>query len=368
MTELLDTIDSALQEVEEQLLQEFNRIRNTLSDARFEPVDPGVKASLVDVLNDLKHKLEHSGDKTNLQLLTERHENLFARLTVVRQLLDAKVPTAYLHEVHDDVKTRRRKLEAKVVAKRQNIKIDEPTEKKSGFLGSLKGMFGAKKSESELARNRIRVTEQEEKELQNVEVYLDNGIYSASRELAMLANRVNEAFERDEPAPEPKQKPRPAPPTGKALFESRDLSSKIPDVKPKPRTEPKTIAQTPEEIRRKLEASQPRATGESRFEAKDLSQTIAPTPKAARPKLMSPTAPAAKRDIAQTPEDIRKKLAARQSQSSGKASFAAKDIPHVEPREQPKKKPEAPADEPPKTGKAVFEARDLSKPDPGRKP
>ncbi|MCH8981014.1 hypothetical protein IH922_03235 [candidate division KSB1 bacterium] len=67
---------------------------------------------------------------------------------------------------------------------------------------------------------------------------------------------------------------------------------------------------------------------------------------------------------AQTPDEIRKKLEARQgdSSSSGKASFSAKDIKHATPREAPPKAEEKPVKEEPAeppTGKAVFESKDV---------
>ena len=86
MTELLNIIDNSLQEVEEQLLQEFSRIRNSLSEARFEPIDAGIKNALGEVVLGLRSKLEHSGDKNNLQLQTEQHEVLFTRMSVIKQL------------------------------------------------------------------------------------------------------------------------------------------------------------------------------------------------------------------------------------------------------------------------------------------
>ena len=85
MTELLETIDNALQEVEEQLLLEFHRIRNSLSDSPFEPIDKGIKISLWEVVEVLREMLENSGDKVDLQLQTERHEIIFARLAVLRR-------------------------------------------------------------------------------------------------------------------------------------------------------------------------------------------------------------------------------------------------------------------------------------------
>lgn len=406
MAEVLDTIDDSLQEVEEQLLQEFDRIRNTLSDARFEPIDPGVKTALGSVVNDLRSRLDQTGDANNLQLMTERHEILLARMAVLRQLINAKVPTAFLHEAHREVVSNRKKLEAKVTEQRGNSEneVVEDADEKGGFVNKLKGMFSGKQTDKAVTRNKIHVTQAEQKAHEPVSVYLDNGIYSASRELAALANVFSLPEQRQEALQDAHEKKMRAVITGKAQFDSKDLSAQAAEA-----LDGKEIAQTPEEIRRKLaERSGSQSTGASSFVAKDLS-TEAPTPVPTQSK---------GKDIAQTPEQIRKKLAERGGSSTGKASFGAKDISHEEPVEQqekpkelseaeraairkaeleaekaqqpttgrasfvskdiepvvpqeaPRKRPaaEQPKEpEPPKSGKAVFESRDLSTPPPGGK-
>ena len=80
--------------------------------------------------------------------------------------------------------------------------------------------------------------------------------------------------------------------------------------------------------------------------------------------------------MAQTPEEIRKKLESREDTetSAGKAVFGAKDIepaPEVAPREVAPEPEEVikEEEEPPKptSGKAVFESKELSNPPPDDK-
>lgn len=371
MTDLLETIDNSLQEVEEQLLEEFSRIRNSLSETRFEPIDTGIKNALAGVVSELRSQLEHSGDKNNLQLQTEQHEVLFSRIAVIRQLLNAKIPTAYLQEAHQDVATSRKQLERKVVANRSSDEsnISQEPVKQGGFFNSIKNIFSAEKSEQETKRNRIKITEQEQKEFEDVEVYLDNGIYSASRELAMLSSLVTETTGVSAADnTESKKTPKPAAgPKGKAQFTSRDLTKGNAEALPDP-LPPGKVAQTPEEIRRKLDARSASTSGASTFEARDIAHAMPPA-KATPPLQRAIEKETTPRDIARTPEAIRQKLAERQQPSTGKASFASKDI-EPEVKQEPFRRPptpKAPEPEPMPTGKAVFESRDLSKPDPNKK-
>lgn len=361
MTDLLKTIDGSLQEVEEQLLQEFERIRNTLSDSRFEPIDAGIRNALADVTDDLYNRLDNSGDRQNLSLMTEQHEVLLSRIVVLRRLLDAKVPTAFLHEAHSEVTSNRKLLEAKVKAKRQKEEAAElaTTESKRGLIGKLKGLFGGEdETENEMPRSRIRVTEQEISELEPVSIYLDNGIYSASRELAALAN----VFSLPKATRDKIQVDHAKRVEGKALFESRDLSQQVESARPD-----RGIAQTPEDIRRKLAERQGTATGKASFGSKDIEHASA---KEAPPRKISPIDAASAR---------RAEIEAEKSRqpTTGKASFLSKDIEPIQPQEV-QRRPDTAADnqkssnktpepEKPRTGKAVFESRDLSNPGPGSK-
>jgi len=385
MTKALDIVDTSLQEIEEQLLDEFKRIRNSLSDAPFETIDKGIQSSLSDVIQELLHMLENSGDKTNLQLQTERHETLFARASVIKQLLKAKIPTAYLHEIHKEVKTFRKKLEIKVVEKREQKTPAENTPKNTGLLGSIKNLFSGNKSKQETLRNRIKVTDQEAKEFDAVEIYQDSGVYSASRELAMLSTRLVEAGAFKNPTESKQEKVTPdkaqqSAPSGKASFESKDLSQQAPPLKKD------SIAQTPEEIRRKLENNQPKPNTTSTFEAKEVTQTIAPFDSQidSQFKRTQTTSKVESKKIAASPEAIREKLASRQQPSNmGKATFGSKDVEHAmpntgalesraskteAPEKETSKSPQAPETDPsPPKGKAIFESKDLSSTGPSRK-
>lgn len=373
MTELLDTIDEGLQEVEEQLLQEFDRIRNTLSDSQLESIDPGVKNALGGVVDEMRQRLDQSGDRQNLQLMTEQHEILHSRIVVLRQLLNAKVPTAFLHEAHSEVKSSRKELESRVIQRRHETEEDDGPVEKGGLFGKIKGLFsgGAPKTEKETARNRIDVTEEEAKRLEPVTIYLDNGIYSASRELSALANIFKlPAQQQNQIKEEHTQRI-----TGKAEFGSRDLSNQ-----PAPS---KNIAQTPDAIRAKLADRQGGGSAtKASFGSKDIEHVKAKErPQQEKPKHQPPTpgpttgkALFASRDIAHeqphqvAPPPKKKEPAPEPTPTTGKATFASKDIEPIAPQEfrgPRKKEPEPqPEEEKPKTGKAVFESRDLSKPKP----
>lgn len=318
MTDILDKIDASLEEVEEQLLSEFKRLRDTLLPGAAGELDPGMSNALQEVTDLLLTELANSGDRTNLHLVTDRHEVLFARISVLHQLLRTRVPLDVLEKVNDGVKDRRRRLEARVMLQRKQ-------DGKDG--GSVRGLFDHKPSQQRIARNRIEVTQQEEKSINTAQVFLDNGIYSASRELAMLAS-VLRGGTLDRPPEADMDNAR-----GRAIFESRELSYRPPPPvdKPKPKQEPE-----PE-----------------------------PEPE--------PAPNADKHEIAQTPEEIRRKLEARRFQANaGKATFTARDIEPAFPQE-PLRKREKPLDlkqeddqrkekdtEEPRKGPAIFEARDLS--------
>lgn len=368
MAELLDTINDSLQEVEEQLLQEFDRIRNTLSDARYLAIDPGIKNALAGVVAELRESLEQTGDRQNLQLMTEQHEILFARMTVLRQLLNAKVPTAFLHEAHQEVVSNRRKLEADVTSHRRKIAAreeDGSAQDKSGFVNRLKGMFGgSKETENAVSRNKIRVTEAEQKAHEPVSIYLDNGIYSASRELAALANVFSLPRQQQEAMQEAHERKMRAVISGKAQFESRDLSAQAASDQA---VNKGSIAQTPEEIRRKLAERSGNDAGKASFESKDVTQTAAAGIKPVQQKEKTQAELAAERRRQWEEEKAKQP-------TTGKASFISKDIEPVYSQEVPKRreKPQSQNQtekkpEPPRTGKAVFESRDLSNPPPRQK-
>ncbi len=135
----------------------------------------------------------------------------------------------------------------------------------------------------------------------------------------------------------------------KAEFTSKDLAKGHEQEKVRG-----PIAQSPDEIRKKLAGK--RGQGSSSFESKELSNTIGPN----NP---TPVAPVRKKEIAQSPEEIRRKLAERQSAAAGKASFGAKDIASVSDTFKPAASTEKKVsnDQPatPTAGKAVFGAKDI---------
>lgn len=305
MTDILDRIDVSLEEIEEQLLAELRRIRHRQSDQRFANVDPGIKNTLSEVVAGLLHELRHSGDRTNLQLLSERHEVLFARIGVLQQLFDSVIPMSLLIEAHDGIELRRRQLEHRVAAHRKD--------KGTAASGERMAAFDRRPTPQQVDRNRMQVTLQEERQLQQSQAYLDNGIYSASRELAIIASLARGGTLDEPPEDEPRH--------GRAVFEARELSRRHPTVNKRPKVQ----------------------------------QEPPPEEKPAPPK----------RDIAQTPEEIRRKLEARREQvGAGKATFAARDIEPAAPREfygrKAAEEDDKKEDNKPRTGRAVFKARDLS--------
>lgn len=106
---LLDTIDTACEEAEEQLLEELKRIRKSDNDAiegsstSTAIIDQGVSNALNEVVDHLWNELEHSGDESNLSLRTDRHESITVRLIVLKKLLGAKIPVEFIDAVHQQV-------------------------------------------------------------------------------------------------------------------------------------------------------------------------------------------------------------------------------------------------------------------------
>ena len=368
MTGLLDQLDVALEEVEGQLLEEFHRMRKTITGEPYSPIDKGVKSALDDVIIDLWNRLENSGDAHEWSIRTERHDEIAFRMIVVKKLLDAKVPTAFLEESHDEAEEYRRKH--KVAVKHAATEPDpEPVKEK-------KGLFGFRKKSTS-------VDVKPKAEPKKVEVYAEGSVYSAAQELASISRRFSTGGDEREMMNKVAA-------GGKAKFESRELSAKalaeldaeqgkkkrnvtgqysgpssfesrdLSSTPPVAREEPagNKIARSPDEIRRKLEQAKSRSsgsTGASKFAAKDLSSSISPTE----------AVPAVKEKRAQSPEEIRRKLQARSNQSAGKASFAAKDIESESERASARQADEKPATKP--GGRAVFESKDLSDTPPGKR-
>lgn len=134
--------------------------------------------------------------------------------------------------------------------------------------------------------------------------------------------------------------------SGTSSFASRDLRNLTDTIADMPK---KNIARSPDEIRRKLqEKGASVSQGASLFAAKDLSSS----------KHTPIVKPSGK--VAQSPDEIRRKLAERQaSQSSAtsKAVFGSKDVSRAA-----APTPQKSAAEPKPAGKATFESKDLSGP------
>lgn len=363
MTDVLDKIDASLEEVEEQLLAELHRLRADAARERHVQVDPGVANALSEVVDDLYAELQNSG-RQELSLLTERHDVLYSRIAVLRHIARAHVPVTYLARAEDGVAERRRALEDRVLARRrkQDPEVSRATEaRKGGFLSSLRGLFDHRPSEQEIERNAIKVTKQEENQLGEEQAYLDNGIFSASRELAMIVSLMRGGTLDKPPEEEEDTTDAPRPAAGRAIFESRDLSTRpsqsgeAPRPRPRPAPLPemadREIAQSPEEIRRKLEARRGQAAGKASFETRDLSTPVAPQDPPRRRTVDTP-----EKETAQTPP-------------SGKAIFHSRDINPVAPSDPPrrrddsakKKAEDEKEEEKSKPGPAVFESRELSR-------
>ena len=362
MSDLLDKLESALQEVEEQLLAEFERIRKSLSGEPYSSLDSDVQNALNEIVTGLWQELENIGDRNHLTLRTERQEKISFRMIVVKKLLDAKIPTAYLADAQEEIEESLREAETRSsedVAQTE-VTIEEPI----GFLETIMQFFRGKPAADGATRSGINITEVEESGEEKVEIYLDS-VYAAQH-LAVIALRFRTRGDDKDMMN--------AAVSGKAVFESRDLSDSMPKVSKRNSSDPeevnqkKDLAQTPDAIRKKLESTVRRTGGASTFESRELSATIPPMPSVAARPVAEKKPPTEKRDFAQTPDEIRKKLEARQgdSSSSGKASFSAKDIEHATPRVVPRKVEKEPVkEEPPErpTGKAVFESKDLSSTD-----
>lgn len=331
MTDILDTIDASLEEVEEQLLAELAHARSAIPANADCAIDTGIRNALTEIVAELYDLLQNSGDRVMLQLVTERHEVLYARIDVVRQLLSAKIPAGLLDTVHEGLELRRRRLEKRVIRQRE-IQAEQMQPPKAGLFGGMRGLFDHNPSRQELERNRFSVTQQEAEKLEQHQDYLDNGIYSASRELAMLMSLLRGGSLDTPPDSDPGR--------GRAVFKARELSTRVPTVNKRARI-------TQERVQ-------------------SAAQKPAKVEKPAVPETSD------NKDIAQTPEEIRRKLETRRDQeSAGKATFAAKDVAHAMPQEFYGRKTQAEEDREsaeaeekeeakPRTGRAVFESRDLS--------
>lgn len=347
MAELLDRIEEDLVGVEEELLAEFSRIRKMEWPEPYSKIDPFLKNKLEKTIQGLRHDLDHSGDAKHLTLRTDRHEQLYSRIYVTIYLLDKPVPTAFIDMCHQEVLQSRREHEQNKERKQERVQI---------YLDG--GIYSDSRELSVLND----VTEQHHEEGLSIEEIIEERAQFLARDLTNAPVKAKDGPPRiarstDEIRKKLEGKTSFA---GPSAFEAKDIASvneEMPDPSPK-----KSIAQSPDEIRRKLQerGASGSSQGASSFEAKDLSSSLPPTPPPLPRKKVKP------KEVAQTPEEIRKKLAERQAgdEPKGKAVFGAKDIEPVASNVPPKpRKKEEPAKP---SGKAVFESKDLSKKPPGQ--
>ena len=306
MDPLLDKIEAALGRLEDRVLSELTTARGQPSEDGIASLASESQEHLNTVTMKLWHALEHSGDKVNLSLKTDRHEDIGDRIIIVKKLLEARITVAALDEM-----------------------MRAPQKNSAGSLALLARRYQTAGNERDL-----------------MSAVAEGKAAFRSRELSAAAL---EALDRAQTPEEIRRKLGDHTGPGSASqFASKDLSTMAPQAK-------RGIATTPEEIRRKLAEKQSTTSGASSFVARDVAHAAPPeTPKPSRKNTAAPP----KQAIAQSPEEIRKKLANRSGAPAERASFAAKDIDPVAPppvREQPAEKPKS-------AGKAVFESRDLSTP------
>ena len=108
MTGLLDTVDDALTEVEEQLLAEFSRIGASDSAKPYSKIDRELKAALEEAMVQLCGDL---GRADHLVSQSDETEILFARIYVTGNLLEQQVPTDFIEVSQREVEQSRKHLE-----------------------------------------------------------------------------------------------------------------------------------------------------------------------------------------------------------------------------------------------------------------
>lgn len=237
MSAILNEINNDIIDLEERLLAEFQRLRELESSDTYSSIESSINDQISLNLSTHLQALEHSGDRDNLSLRTEEHEQLDERMLVVKNLLNRRIPNAFLEVSHQEVKQSRRALELLVIRAR-----------------TAAGRKTEKSTTSAAARNRINITPEEERRYSGENLYLDNGVFSASRELSILNHQVAQHHEEDQSIEEVIK--------ARSKLKSRELTKGHAETK-----KPRNIAQSPDEIRQKLDG-QSSADGESSFTAK----------------------------------------------------------------------------------------------------
>lgn len=350
MSDKLIELERSLIQLEELLGFELDKLRNQIKDQIYVSINEKRHIRLMKHYKKLQFQLDYSGNRSQLELMTDIHELLRTRLAIIKVLLGAsQIGSAYLEVSHQDIINSRNRLEKRVVARRKKLAIGSSTSQRPRKTDQISFRPVSTKEKS---LNRLNVTRAETAELEDVRSSSNTSIYSAARELKVLAAYIR--IHKDKAPPVPK---------GRAFYVSKELShnvhndvkehveelkknkskqksdvKKIASLLKKNRKKKlgKDIAQTPEDIRKKLEARGTAGTtsGLSVFEARDVySETeelggpraVEIKPRKEKPK-KKPPLPRRNPDdpIAQTPEDIRRKLEERKKEA-GQAADKPKE-------------------------------------------
>jgi len=301
-SKVLDNIADDLDTTETRILLEFKKIQETADDSGVGKLTPEFREEIHYMVIGLQEALNASGSKDNLQLTTERHEDMRARLSVINQLLDRQIPLTAFRKADSQLNKTSKPLSTQPVGADKKTSAVVITSESTSLIDKILAFFGLGKQSADSTRP----TNVEKEPTGAKEIYQDTGIYGAAQHLAMLALVVA-----DMPPPKEKADQRRQAVTGKASFEARDLSSTLSDVPVKSKTDDR-IAQTPEEIRRKLEAR--------RNLAKDSGKAVFGTA-----EVKTESESIAKKTVNQTPR--KRTIADAEAQTGkGKAKFESRDI------------------------------------------
>ena len=327
MSENLKRIDQDLIELEDRLLAELRRLRKLDSAEVYSHIDPALHEGLKLNYGALLESLQATGDWSNLSLKSEEQEWIEDRMRIVRNLLVRKLPTAFLSASHQEHKA----------TSSSEFGTD------AHYASELLVILDEQVARHQVDGRTIEQVMQERAEFNSKELSKGHA-QDSRRQIAQSPDEIRNKLKGSTGS------------GGPSRFESRDLggSTSRSAIPQKPASTGNAgIAQSPEDIRKKLQGSKG-SGGPSTFTSRDLGGS---TPEAAAPRKPAPEPE--KSRIAQSPEEIRHKLAERQTSSTGKAVFGSRDIEPI-PDKFPaatKKKEEPPK---PRTGPAVFESKDLS--------
>ena len=292
MAELLDVIENSLEELEQRLLGEFSR--QAAAAAHSVQIDPVTRQVIAKIENELRHELEHSGDNSNLRLQTGQHEDLRRRLSVVRRLLKANIPIAFIRSVHTGVEIESPSTELGILVKR----IGKAAEREEYTVG--KATFGSRELSQTGSHGSQRANTPDElrRKLKGKNVKSTDAVVFGSRDSASSGNQGEQR--------------------SRATFGSRELRQAASHQKNTQR------ATTPDKLRRKLTVNSGNSTDKAAFGSRDLMASDQGKIVPAKPGRQKNT----DRDIATSPEEIRQKLARRQSSAPDdpdRAEFNSRD-------------------------------------------